>query len=303
MLSFIKIIFFLVFATFAYGAPTEKYKSICSFGQLPGNWSLNKSNHRDKFIPDNGWGNGNLFVTHIKSKKALAFSFENETFFSCDQVKETIIKIGSKQNFTEQAGIKYKCNQKIPDTAFPPIVFFDQDFLPDNSEFFSWEESMDSKSPKWFQTEEKNLTYIEKKSQSKLLNGTIHLSAWVSGYPPLKKYDENYGEEVIIKMPEVKYFSIHIQRKGTEEIFLNTMKDPEKNKKLSGEFISSFLPSSISFDRSEMKGIYQFKNKVWFRVDSNQNIEGSGVDESIDITSFQNTTWTNEANCSRTRMY
>jgi len=272
------LILFLILIGFADPAQADLKPVLDSaIGTFPGHWSLTTQGFRDRYVPDEGFGNGAYAVPRLDAPVVLGFDLDSIACSTC--------KLMPRGERSAPGVSRYQCEAGLQGRR---IFFMESGERVLGSDDVAWIESKAPNPPFKVSGDHRGrLFFHEWVSSREIAPGQkLACGAWIEGdYPPKGEYSEEYEDTLAIGEYVIRDRAIYLTGKD-KVVYLFQDHTPVESS--AATFESAFLPTRYSdLENVSLSYIYRIPGGFWLRINLVRNHEGAGAYQGMFILEFK----------------
>ena len=263
------------------------------FGVLPGHWSRNANGFRGTFQPDSGYGRG-TYAVPLDADSCFALDLNSTAMAPCSRVDPTPVTFTSDS----RRFYRFRC---AAGWESRDVLFLAGDVpRPLEGEALEWSppppETADRAAPP---AAGPALHRVTMTARPALLRGSalVARATFYGRYPPAPEYDETRGDSITFGHYWLRRRSLSVEAGPT-------WFESRDTSEVEGGLEWAFLPA----DASQKSGarfvtLYRIDGGYLLLLDWTTDFEGTGVDQAVELYSWQHGRWSRRATARRTWMY
>ena len=274
-------------------APSASRLPQAEFGVLPGHWSANAQGFRGAFEPDSGYGRG-IYAVPLDADSCFALDLDSTAAAPCSRVDPTPVTLPNDSRLF----YRFRC---AAGWESRDVLFVAGDVpRPLEGEALEWSppppETSDRAGPP---ARGPALHRVTMTARPALLRGStlVARATFYGRYPPAPEYDETRGDSITFGHYRLRLRSLSVE--GGPTWF-----ESRDTSEVEGGLGWAFLPA----DASQKSGarfvtLYRTDGGYLLLLDWTTDFEGAGVDQTVELYSYQRGRWGRRAAARRTQMY
>ena len=263
------------------------------FGTLPGHWSTNANGFRGTFQPDSGYGRG-TYAVPIDADSCLALDLNSTDTTPCSRVDPAPVALPNDS----RTFYRFRC---AAGWESRDVLFVAGDVpRPLEGEALKWSppppEAADRTAPP---ARGPALHQVTMTARPALLRGStlVARATFYGRYPPAPEYDETRGDSITFGHYRLRRLSLSVE--GGPTWF-----ESRDTSEVEAGLEWAFLPADASQkSQARFVTLYRIDDGYLLLLDWTTDFEGAGVDQSVELYSYQRGRWARRAASQRTSMY
>ena len=283
----------MILAWLVMASAQSATRPTAEFGVLPGHWSTGANGFRGSFEPDSGYGRG-IYAVPLDADSCFAIDLNSADASPCLRVSPTPVTLPNDSRRL----YRFRC---AAGWESRDVLFVAGDVpRPLEGEALEWtppqpETADRSATP----TPRPALHRVTMTARPALLRGCalVARATFYGSYPPAPEYDETRGDSIAFGHYWLRHRSLSVE--GGPTWF-----ESRDTSEVESGLEWAFLPA----DASQKSGarfvtLYRIDSGYLLLLDWTADFEGAGVEQTVELYSYQRGRWGRRAVAQRTRMF